>query len=70
MSMLTMLERQLSECRKRCEELEKDARRYRWLRDRPSFIGWDWWNPPVPNETIISPQFMDAAIDAAMGAKP
>lgn len=48
----------------------KDAERYRWLRERPSFIGWDWWNPPVPKDAKITPEFMDALIDAALGAKP
>lgn len=49
---------------KRCYESTKpDAERYRWLRVRPSFIGWDWWDPPVPKEAVISPDFMDAAID-------
>jgi hypothetical protein len=47
-------------------DLEKDAERYQWLRARPSFIGWDWWNPPVPNDTNITPEFMDSAIDAEL----
>lgn len=55
-------------------ELREDAKRYRWLRDRPSFIGWDWWNPPVPQHVNITPEFMDEAIDKelarAMNASP
>jgi hypothetical protein len=47
------------------EKEELDAARYRWLRDRPAFIGWDWWNPYVPNDVNITPEFMDAAIDTA-----
>ncbi len=51
------------------QQVESDARRYRWLRDRPSYIGWDWWNPPVPTEQVISPEFMDEAIDRALFAE-
>lgn len=50
------------------EAFKKDAERYRWLRERPSFIGWDWWQPSVPQSVLITPEFMDSAIDEAMAA--
>jgi hypothetical protein len=66
------LERELNNMRHPgpSERDKQDAERYRWLRVRPSFIGWDWWNPPVPKEVVISPEFMDAAIDAAINRTP
>lgn len=44
------------------ESLERDAARYRWLRD-PSNANRDEWNSFGP---YSSPQEIDAAIDAAM----
>lgn len=41
-----------------------DALRYRWLRERPSLILWDAW-PHDIGDAFITPEFMDAAIDAA-----
>ena len=49
----------------RLAELAEDAERYRWLRDRPSLIGWDWWVVKVPKDIWIDGEFLDAAIDAA-----
>lgn len=39
------------------EAMSKDAERYRWLRENPSWIGWD--------EDFL-PTHVDAAIDAAI----
>jgi hypothetical protein len=46
--------------------LRRDAGRYRWLRERPSLIGWDWWQPQVSRNVLITPEFMDSAIDAEL----
>lgn len=45
-----------------------DAARYRWLRDRPSLIGWDWWTPTIPHYAVVTSEFMDETIDAAIAA--
>ena len=65
----TALERFLHAIPADIKKLRANDARYRWLRDRPSYIGWDWWQPPVAKETIISPEFMDAQIDEARKAK-
>jgi hypothetical protein len=63
------LKADLFKAQARIAELEKDALRYRWLRDRPSLIGWDWWVVKVPLDTNICPEFLDAAIDAALKSR-
>lgn len=60
-------ERQAREAaEQRAREAEKDAERYRWLRDRPSVIGWDWWPTFYSTDVNITPEFMDAAVDKEM----
>lgn len=46
----------------------RDAARYRWLRDRPSLIGWGWWTPTIPHYAVVTSEFMDETIDAAIAA--
>lgn len=47
---------------------ERDAKRYRWLRDSENYPDFDWWmNDLTAAET--AEQF-DAAIDAAMPQEP
>jgi len=43
------------------EALRKDAERYRWLRDRPQWLGW---------EHDFRPDEVEREIDAAMASKP
>jgi hypothetical protein len=60
---------QIGQLERENAELRADARRYRWLRNRPSLIGWDWWPTSVDKSASITPEFMDAAIDKEL-AKP
>jgi hypothetical protein len=56
----------------RLEAAERDARRYRWLREQcDQNIGF-WWAvcPPAPSAAITSPDELDAAIDAAIEREP
>lgn len=49
----------------RAESNERDARRYRWLRDYRSIIDFDLW-PGGYREINYFPDNLDSAIDAAM----
>lgn len=52
----------------RCEALEKDAARYRWLRDHDwteEYV--DYWDKNLnDHQDIIDGEWLDGAIDAAM----
>lgn len=55
----------------RIKELEVDAARYRWIRERPDVIDWDSFPFAAgyehPDDAIDHPHLMlDASIDAAM----
>ena len=53
------LERELSAANARIAELEKDAARYRWLREHST-------QPAEPWSTHSNPESLDDAIDAAL----
>lgn len=51
-------------------EQERDAARYRWLREQPYIdIGMAWF-VPMHKEEELTPEAMDVAIDSAMKATP
>ena len=60
----------MSECEERALAAEKDAGRYRWLRDKSVPPHNFYLSVPVEFDGIrYTPQEVDAAIDAAIGAK-
>lgn len=58
---------ELDRLQARVSELEVDAERYRWLRDRA--CPFDVWTDD-PDGLILAAEDLDAAIDTARKAKP
>lgn len=61
----------LAETRAQLEEAEKDAARYRWLKECNSgSIGIVAWHRDEEQEMVLVEDMADAAIDAARAAPP
>jgi len=56
----------IEEIKAKLEAAERDAQRYRWLRNGDNYPSDDWWGRSL--DTASTPERMDAAIDAAMKA--
>ena len=58
---------EIERLRARLAEAERDAARYRWVREHPLMSDEEWAEAERQGFRLLPPEKMDAAIDAAMG---